>query len=163
MKAKLKNQAGFTLTEMLAATLIVAMLGIVIATGSQVALRAYTQIVTEADASTLCGTLTEAVCDELRFATQVETDNQGAVTAYLSRQYGAGVRLTADHGRLAVTNPAAPDDPYPLLGEKAYTAGLTCRLALTYADGVFDATLAVVDRDGHTRQETSVSVAPLNP
>ena len=159
MRAKLRGSRGFTLVEMLAATIIVSLLSLIIATGSQAALRAYTQIVTEAEASTLGGTLTEIICEELRYATHVEADTDGSVQRYISRQYGANAQLVSEEGRLLV-------GVYPLLGEKAYTAGLNCDLsALTFSQGVFQVKLTITDSSPTpaVRHQTEFSVAQLNP
>lgn len=159
MRAKLQSSRGFTLVEMLAATIIVSLLSLIIATGSQATLRAYTQIVTEAEASTLGGTLTELICDELRYATSVETDANGIVQQYISRQYGEKALLVTADGRLMV-------GAYPLLGEKAYTAGLHCDLtSLTFSQGVFNIQLSITDSGSPpvTRYQTEFAVAQLNP
>ncbi len=159
MRTKLHSSRGFTLVEMLAATIVVMLLSLIIATGSQAALRAYTQIVTEAEASTLCGTLTQVICDELRFATDVDCNPDGTVRQYVSDQYGEKSLLETVDGRLMVGS-------YPLLGEKAYTSGLNCQLtALTFSQGVFTVKLAIQDSSPTpvTRQEAEFSVAQLNP
>ena len=73
-RAKLKQTAGLTLTEMLCTVLILLLISGLLAVGAGVANGTYRSSMAESQAQTLCSTLTAAFSDKLRFCGSVTRD-----------------------------------------------------------------------------------------
>ncbi len=150
---KLRTRRGMTLTEILAAVLILALVAAGTAAGVGVSLRIYRQSVALSDAQTLSATLSIALMDELRYAR--EPGGSGAAT-FTSSTFGSNVSGGADGGRVTVGG-------RELIGSGAY-AGLTADAGVYYdADtGLFSVTVKVCHAAGDMIQLVSFSVRPLN-
>lgn len=124
MKKKLNGEAGFTLMEMLAATIILILLTLMLSTGLQMTVRNYQKIVALSEVDLLMSTAMDALADELRFAQRVngsygipndftyvsnffnkkeirlDVDSNGQIVAMEIGGTSAGKRLlsTADYG-----------------------------------------------------------------
>jgi len=83
-----RRRRGMTLTETLVAVLIIALLTAVIATGIMAAFRVYIQSTFASASQMVSDTVDMALSDVLRYATDVETDGSGNVTAYANTSYG---------------------------------------------------------------------------
>ena len=70
---KLFGRAGMTFTETLTAVLILALVTLGASAGISAAMRSYKASVELADARTLCGTLSQAIMDELRFSKDISS------------------------------------------------------------------------------------------
>ena len=160
MKRKCRSKRGFTLTELLAAVAILGLLSAAVATGVPVAVRAYRQVTTSAEAGVLCSTLSTALSDELRFATNPRNTESGLV--FDSPVFGAGVSV----GKAEVTAGTLVQQVVTvggtrLLGDKAYSSGLSAEAAVSY-DGLYEIQITVSDATGRLWAAAAFSVAPLN-
>ena len=147
---KLRSRRGFTLTEMIIATGIMLLVALVLGVGIATATRVYREVTVHSEASVLCGTLSAAMSDELRYASDPRGDG-----SFDSRTYGEGVSFQTDNGRIRIGG-------YDLLSEKAYTSGLEASAAVSYQDGAFRVRIAVTEQ-AHTETlaEADFTIRPL--
>lgn len=154
IKKRLKSRHGFTLAETMLAVLILALVGVILATGVPVALNAYEKIVLTANAQAFLSTTVNALRDELGTAWGVQTDDTGTVITYYSADTGARSRiyLATDspaeimlQENAAISELGIPDNAdaaRALVSDKA-TAGLS-RLYATYESVAYDRTSSTV-------------------
>lgn len=158
-KRKLRARAGMTLTELLAAIAIMALLGTAIGVGTSAALKVYRVSTALSEAGVLKSTISAAIMDELRYATDI--DAGASPVTYRSAAYGKDVSITistADDskGQLLVKG-------QPLVGSKTYSSGLTVKtLNIAYSEGVFTVMLTVGDADGEITSTAEFKVDPIN-
>lgn len=79
MKKKLKEEAGFTLVEMLAATAILILLTMMLGTGLQMTVHSYQKIIAQSEVDLMLSTAIDALADDLRFAREVKAYDDTAV------------------------------------------------------------------------------------
>lgn len=143
-----------TLTELLSAVLILALVAAGTAAGVSASLRVYRQSTALSDAQTLTSTLSIALMDELRFARNTAG---GGTAVFTSSTFGPNVRVDANaDGHVTVGGKE-------LIGSGAY-AGLTAETGVYYFDGLFDVTIKVcrAGDNGQPIQNVKFSVRPLN-
>lgn len=102
MRRKWNSESGLTLVEMLAATVILILLGLLLNTGLQMVMNTYRAIVAQSEVELLLSTAVDALADDLRFARDVS--GSGGSFTYLSDSFGAGTGLTLDAGRIMAQN-----------------------------------------------------------
>lgn len=160
LKRKLRSRAGLTLTELLAAMAVLALLGTAIGAGTSAATRVYRQSTTFSEAAVLASTLTEAIADELRYATDLpKADMKNP--SFTSQTYGKDTSITNgtgdDEGRLMIGTHA-------LVGSRTYTSGLTATAEIEWmaADKIFDVQLTITDSSGAEQKIAEFSIAPIN-
>ena len=87
IRKKLSGTRGFSLGELLAATLILLLASQVLTQGMAFSARMYNESLTKSHARQLCSTLTNVIETELRYTTEITvTDNR--MTKYFSPSYG---------------------------------------------------------------------------
>lgn len=160
MIKKLRRPQGTTFIEMLATVgvlvIMAACLGVVIPS----TFSTFREVTTSAEAGVLASALTTSISDELRWATDIKTDQNNQLRTYTSSTCGAGAQLVSDGGRIRTV--AANNKAYSLLSEKAYTSNLKAEAVILYEGGVFDVTLTVNDSQNQPRFTTGFSVVPVN-
>lgn len=72
MIKKIKEEAGLTMVEMLASTLILTLLALMLGTGLQMVLHSYETMIAKSEMQILVSTAVDAIADELRYAQDVE-------------------------------------------------------------------------------------------
>lgn len=95
---KLRARRGVCLTELLAATLVLALVALAAAVGVSSALQAYRQSVMASEAQMLSSTLSIALMDELRYGRDFQYDGTGQLTAYTSGTFGGNTTLSTLDG-----------------------------------------------------------------
>ena len=80
----LSDKRGFSLGELLAATVILLLASQVMTQGMAFATRMYKESLTRSHAKQLCSTLTNVIEKELRYTTSVNADSDGTVLKYFS-------------------------------------------------------------------------------
>jgi len=100
MKKKIKSQKGFTLIEMLAASLVLILLALILNTGLNTAMKSYRKMTAESETEVLLSSLTNTLSDELRYARDIVTKENGDLDRYLSVSYGRNTTLTVEDGQL---------------------------------------------------------------
>lgn len=152
IRRKLCSRRGMSLSELLAALLIMSLVTIGVATGVSAALRTYRQSVAQSDAQMLASTLTSALMDELRYARDIKTEGP----AFTSDTYGENVTVKpSDDGYLCVGDQL-------LVGKGAYAVTLRAKMTEFKYDGSkFNVKLTICEGDKEIRT-VEFSVTPLN-
>ena len=88
IRNKLSDKRGFSLGELLAATVILLLASQVMTQGMAFATRMYKESLTRSHAKQLCSTLTNVIEKELRYTTSVNKGSDGTVLKYFSPTYG---------------------------------------------------------------------------
>ena len=78
MRRKLAGQGGLTLVEVLAAAVILVLLGLIVNAGMQMALSSYRAMVAQSETGLLLSTLADTLADDLRYA-EVTVDGSGGL------------------------------------------------------------------------------------
>lgn len=159
------NKKGFTLVETLVTVIIVVLLTLILTELTSLASRYFTSTVKDADAQILCSTLTNAIEDELRYATNIDYD--GTDFKYYSKNSGLGrkTQIVSEvvNGR-NVLNIKSASGSYPLVNYGSYVYDLNAFIALTYsADNNVHINLEIKDAVGKLICSNRFSVKPLNP
>lgn len=103
LREKLKSDRGLTLIEMIVATGILALLGLMLHTGLFMARDSYNNVTEESETQLLLSTLSNLLSNELRYARDVTTTGDGKLEHYTSAVYGANTTLAIDDkGQLRV-------------------------------------------------------------
>lgn len=152
-----------TLMELLAATAILALLGLILNAGLNMALRSYRDVTARSEAELLLSTAVDAVADDLRYARNVEgVDGVANNFTYTSDSFGAGTGLDAEGGQIRANGKRVlPTGAYGLNGE-AYKVE---KLAITpHANNTFTIDMTVVaTADESVVAKANVTVRCLNP
>lgn len=163
MKKKLTSQRAFSMMELLIAVAVLSILCASLGLVLPATLQSYQDVTRGSEAAVLCSTLSEAVAEELRYATSCGqlagaltiVDSSGNTSlpmnttktlAYDSQRFGPSVELGAekedDTVRLIVTRETKK---YPLVSVKAYSKGLTVGyFALTSKEGIYNVKLQII-------------------
>ena len=159
IRRKLRQRRGATLSELLVALAVMGLATLAVTVGTTSGLKVYRQSVALSDAQTLMSTLSQAIMDDLRFATEITADGSGTVTSYASANYGLTARLVQDKetGRLTVNG-------HELVGSGAY-AGLQADADLAWDEdeGVVTVTLSIHQGEVEPIRTETFAVRPLNP
>lgn len=118
MKKKLNQEAGFTLVEMLAATLILILLAMMLSTGLQMTVRSYQKITAESEVELLMSTAMDALADDLRFARGVKNyvdpvtgmgEEDLVPFVYTSDSFKGEIHLEIRYGQIIVKDNSTSD------------------------------------------------------
>ena len=168
------SKKGFTLVETLVTVIIVLLLTMILTELTSLASKYFTSTVKDADAQMLCSTLTNAIEDELRYAENIfygEKDGKTVFT-YFSKNSGIGreakitVKSQDDKNILVISGPNSSEYPLINTGSYVYDLGVGSEdnpFNISYADGVINVTLPIVDSTGKVICENKFTVIPLNP
>lgn len=164
MRRKLAGREGLTLVELLAAVVILILLGLILNTGIQLAMDSYRTMIAQSETELLLSTLADTLADDLRFAEDVTATAEHKLDSYFSDSYGEGTRLRLENGKVYADGGGntgmrvLPDGAYGLNGR--YEVDV---MEIGYKDRVFTLDLSVREKDGSIRAETKLSVRCLNP
>lgn len=156
MKRKLADDRGLTLVESLCTVVILILLGLMLNTGLNLAVKTYHDVTADSETQLLLSTAVAALSDELRYARSVQV-NGTALKSYNSTSYGDNVTITYDSGQILAGG-------MRLLPAGAYRNGLykVTQLDITYAAPCFTVHLKVAEADGGASAETTVTVRCLD-
>lgn len=170
MRRKLAGQKGLTLVELLAAVVILILLGLILNAGMQMAVNSYRVMIAQSETELLLSTLADTLADDLRYAEDVVASG-GKLVSYFSDSYGENTTLEINDivndpnkGKVYANSGGKklrvlPDGAYGLNGR--YEVDV---MEIGYdADRVFTLKLSVKEKDGDIRAETELSVRCLNP
>lgn len=163
MRRKLAGHEGLTLVELLAAVVILILLGLILNAGLQMAMTSYRAMIAQSETELLLSTLADILADDLRYAEDVAA-REGMLDSYFSDSYGEGTRLRLEHGKVYADGGGnsglrvLPDGAYGLNGRYEVDA-----MEIGYADRVFTLKLSVKEKDGTIHAETELAVRCLNP
>lgn len=177
IKKKLSGHRGFSLGELLAATIILLLASQVMAEGVTFAVRMYNETLTRSHGKQLCSTLTNSIETELRYATSITYDeNTGKLLTYFSPTYGQSKSSflsidsddnEQDSGEIAIKATEDGKTVYRrLLSGASYSSfELKAKVEnVTYnkADNLFTVTLLITDRNNKEQVENTFNVIPVN-
>lgn len=158
MRRKLKEAAGLTLVEMLAAVVVLILLGLMLNTGMQMAVRSYRTMIARSEVELLLSTLADALSDDLRYAQEVETDAGGKLTAYQDASgHTVSLVIGSDGQVCAGDKRILPPGAY---GRGAYVVRT---MDISFADDCFTVALEVGQKTGEISDERTFTVRCLNP
>ena len=178
--ARLSDRRGFSLGELLAATIILLLASQVMTQGMAFATRMYNETLSRSHGKQLCSTLTNVIETELRYTTSITLDGT-AVTAYFSPVYGQTksgfVALDEDDntltgtrgGELAikVTDKTTNEMIWQrLVSSASYSSyGLLAEASsVTYDQSAnsFHVVLNITDKNGNNLVTSTFDVLPVN-
>lgn len=186
LSRKLSQRNGFSLGELLAATIILLLASQVLAQGMAFATRMYNETLTDSHARQLCSTLTNAIETELRYTTSIRTDRTtetGKLISYFSPTYGETsssfcaldkegnpVADSAEGGELAIQvirNQETKEKVWQRLISSAsyssYQLKANVSAAVYNADaGLFHITLSITDKNDKNLVTSEFDVIPVN-
>ena len=163
MRRQLAGHEGLTLVELLAAVVILILLGLILNAGLQMAMTSYRAMIAQSETELLLSTLADILADDLRYAEDVAA-REGMLDSYFSNSYGEGTRLRLENGKVYADGGGnsglrvLPDGAYGLNGRYEVDA-----MEIGYADRVFTLKLSVKEKDGDIHAETELAVRCLNP
>ena len=171
MKRKLRSRGGMTIIELLAAALVLILLGLMLNTGLLMARRSHDELTAQSETQLLVSTLTDTLSNELRYARDMETGENDRLISYTSTRFGEHTALAVDgaSGQLMVRYGGGGE-----AGEEAVGALLSagvyknsqyriekCDVRYYNETGVFSVSLSVSGPQGITN-ESNFSVRCLN-
>lgn len=130
MRKKLHSSKGMTLTELLVALAIVALIGMSLTVGVSGAAKIYRDSTQLFEAETLCGTILTYLEDEFRFGRNIRNETVGTETKVIfdSQVFGSDAEVIVEDGKVKIQNKSSDlgsaSAKFDLLGDKAYTNGL---------------------------------------
>ncbi|MDO5111468.1 MAG: type II secretion system protein [Clostridia bacterium] len=178
MKKKLRSRRGMTLMEILCAVAVMGLLTAAIAFSLPAVTSTYRNLTSGAEATVLCSTLSEAVAQELRFASNIRSASgafasDGGAFIYDSQRFGPNVQLTLcdidDVACVAARSAKDTDIVYPLISVGAYTSSLefsgenATRFVYLPEKKLFYVALTVYNAQTQSHVWNEFYVRPLNP
>lgn len=136
---KIKNNQGFTFVEMLACVLTLLLIAGIVSAGMNLALKSYNESMYESDSQMLESTLDLYICDILRHATKIETEEVDAdpsrpgekiVTGFTNvayQIYGGNIKVLEkedDDGGAFMVYETKNNDGVMLVGTNVYAGTL---------------------------------------
>ncbi len=181
LRKKLGDSRGFSLGELLAATIIILLASQVLAEGVSFAVRMYNETLTRSHGKQLCSTLTASIETELRYATSITYDEAtGVLKTYFSPTYGQSKSSflsvessgdsdqQADSGEIAIlaTDENAATVYRRLISDASYSSfGLKAKVGdVIYQknSNTFTVTLTILDKNDQIQVENTFQVIPVN-
>lgn len=158
-----RRSKGFTLLELLCTVLIMLLVSLCVNVGIRLAVESYSKSLAQSEAQILCATVSDLVCDELRFSSSLEWEEG---TLYFSDSRGVANRRfqVNENGQVLLGyRPGSVPEPERLLPERAYPNGLRTRLEIQPGGTTSRLTIivAIVDRDQRTLAERSTEIEVL--
>jgi len=171
IRKKLRSSAGMTLTELLVALAIVALIGMSLTVGVNSAAKVYRDATRLYEAETLCGTILTYLEDEFRFGRNIHNENVAGSThkevVFDSTAFGNDVKVIVDGGKIKVGKEPA-SSYYDLLSTTAYTSGLMVivkddksKISYDESSGLITITIAVGPNEDTVYASHTVTVIPV--
>lgn len=129
MRKKLREKAGLTMVEMLAATVVLALLALMLNTGLQMVMNTYQTMIAQSEVELLLSTAVDTLADDLRYAWDVKSGNSilGSCTdfTYNSDSYGKDTQLYLAGGQIIANgkDSSGIKQNYRVLSTGAYGSG----------------------------------------
>ncbi len=180
MKKKLRSSKGMTMTELLVALAVVALIGMSLAMGVSSAAKVYRDSTRLSEAETLCGTILTYLEDEFRYSRNVHnittTDSSDPSISnnkviFTSQVYGADVGVILEGGKVMISgnavsgNTVSQNEGYKLIADAAYTSGLMvqdCEISYEKESGQVTITIAVGPDNTTVYAVHTVKVTPVD-
>ena len=164
--AKIRNNGGFSLVELLVAIIILGLVGTVVAGGVPAAVGAYKKVVEKANAQLLLTTTTNALRNELDTASNISEGDEGTSLSFInSRNYNLKIKSAADGIKVEYVEEGSSDPVSYLLVSEAAASG---NLRVVFADVDYDAatgTITITDMkvlNNENKQLASLGTYTIN-
>ena len=169
---KLDKNRGFTMVELLCALAVLILLTSCVIVGVNMSTKSFSSITKATNARELSDVLNSLIADELRYATQIKTDENGALT-YRSITQGTGAQLVVKDGMVCVkvqnkdpNTDTIKDEYWNLVSPDMYSNG--CKvgaLNTTYtpATKIFDVSITIVDAAGNSILTDGFHIEAIKP
>ena len=150
LRRKLKSKVGFTLTELLLATLILLMVSSVVAAGVPTAANAYFKVIDAANAQILLSTTVTRLKSEFSLASYISGGgisivyNANGIQKTISRNNEKGIMVQVEDGEAQQLVPKAISNSLRSKNMVSSYGGIT------YANGIFTVSGLVITKDGKT-------------
>lgn len=157
IRSKLKNRQGFSLSELLVATIIVTLISMMIATGTNTAVRAYDKVTEEANAEVLLSTCASMLRNELTTSKEITVSEDKKSISYKKTDTGYYATIRSGVASGGSTETAVPKIWITEYGttEKQWISDITATNGLIvsfetidYSDGVVTVTGLAVRKKG---------------
>ena len=166
---KLNNRKAFTLAELLAVVLILALIMTTLSGGLTVVKTAYDKITLKAESATLMSTIITKVADELRFASEIDASGDPITFESGIKGYRICIKTLESGGKKNIVMEAAQGSSggntisQPVVSEKTLTNDVEPEILLNYNESgrYFDVTVTI-KKDGNTVMEQEFTVTPVN-
>lgn len=147
---KIRNSRALTLTEILITLLIASLVASAVAAGVSSSLKVYKKSVALSDAQTVLSTLSQAVMDELRFASDISLSD--GTVSFTSKNYGGGCSFFVSGDGYIMINGKQ------LLPQNSYV-GCKANISVDYNGDIFDVEIIVFNEE--IECDAQFSVRPL--
>ena len=158
-----KNR-GFTVLELLATTLIIALAGGLIMTTIQMAINQLHDRTRESNAQMLCSALASSVQNELTCAGNIRYSGAGVQFSDHVWGMGENCAIITSEGKLYLADGAG--GRYPLASDALYRSEretLSASSEISYGDGLFSVTITIYTEAGEELTVTELTVKPIAP
>lgn len=164
------NNKGFTLSEVLVATILMLLVSLGLTTGIALSNKQFVNSIQQSEAQELYSTLSSLISNELRFTTQINLNN-GDVLSFYSFTYALEDRETSlvsldekgneteTYGYLALGSNKKYNK---LIGDASYPNNLGANGTIKYKDGYFVINLKIGTIEGKEIISKTFNVIPLN-
>ena len=159
IKGKLAGRGGFSLSEMLTATLILLLVSGILTATASLAMGHFQKSTRSSEANVLASTLKSVFLSELAYTTEVQTDHSGSdgisgnVLKFQSQNYSIEGAISSvgvsdpdagGYGKIVFYNADDPSESLKVLGDGSYPNGIGARVEqLTYDAANQDFTLTL--------------------
>lgn len=166
---KLNNRKAFTLAELLAVVLILALIMTTLSGGLTVVKTAYDKITLKAESATLMSTIITKVTDELRFASEIETSGDDVTFESGIKGYRVRIKTLESGGKKNIVMETVQGSSggstisQPMVSEKTLTNDVEPEISINYneSEKYFNVTVTV-KKDGNVVMEQEFTVTPVN-
>ena len=165
MRRKLAGQEGLTLVEVLAAVVILVLLGLILNAGMQMAVNSYRVMIAQSETELLLSTAVNALADDLRCARDVSGSGTGFT--YTSGSFGADAALGLNSDGQIVAKVGGEEKRLLSTGAYGLNGAYQVKaMKISYTQPNFTIELTVETKDGAISARTpdgGVTVRCLNP
>ncbi len=174
IRKKLRSSGGMTLTELLVALAIVALIGMTLTVGINGAAKVYRDATRLYEAETLCGTILTYLEDEFRFGRNVDNVSVAGSTEVIfdSQTFGNDVKVILEneadaekYGKVKIVDSTDSTIKFDLISPSAYTSRLVvnkCEISYDKDTGLVTVAVAVGPDKDTVYASHEVTVAPAD-
>lgn len=171
---KKMNNKGFTLVETLCAIVMMILVTAIIVGGLQFTTNNFSKLMSVSEAQVMSKTLSTAIADELRYASDIKSDQYSnykgdKVVTYKNTNYGSD-NDTFDpfidvdkEGHIVVIENDKIENSTKIVSDKVYTYGNTANVEISYSEEkcIFSVKLEIKNSNGDVLKTTNFDVEPI--
>ena len=160
---KLDKNRGFTMVELLCALAVLILLTSCVIVGVNMSTKSFDSITKATNAKELSDVLNALIADELRYASQIKTDEVGNLT-YRSITQGSNSRMICENGYVFVQD--SKGEKWNIVSHDMYSNGCkVSSLSITYTPEtkIFDVSVTIVDAAGNSILTDAFQIEAIKP